>query len=88
MKGINIYPEEIELFLMNSGLVKDCYVYGQEITLSKEVVCIDIVPINNQIKEKDIRNYFNQNLSNIKHPKIINFVEDIYRGNTGKLLRR
>lgn len=87
VRGFNVYPEEVEGCILNSLLVKDCYVYGQIDDLGNEYVCADIVPIHPQVQATGIKKYCGNHLAEYKQPQRIIIRESIKKNLTGKTER-
>lgn len=88
VRGLNVYPEEVEECILNSLLVKECVVYGKIDNLGNEIVCADIIPVNNQINLDEIINYCNIHLTGYKHPKEFHICDTIQKNSTGKIERK
>ena len=84
--GMNIYPEEIEECLMNSGWFSAVRVYGEHHDLLGEVPVADYVPIGD-ISDSLIREYLEIRISKYKIPARYNRVDDIERTYNGKIKR-
>lgn len=87
VRGLNIYPEELESSLLNSSFVRDCVVYGETDSFGDETICVDIVPINSEVTLENIKTYCTLNLSTYKQPTKIKFVNKINKGMSGKTKR-
>lgn len=85
--GFNVYPEEIEAVVMQSGLVENCCVYSNTNLLEDENICIDAVPKNQVITKQQIQEYCRQNLAHYKIPHKINFIDSLEMTSTGKVKR-
>lgn len=87
VRGFNVYPEEVEGCILNSLLVKACFVYGQIDDFGNEYVCADIVPIHPQVKTAEIKKYCSTHLAEYKQPQRIIICESIKKNLTGKTER-
>lgn len=87
VRGFNVYPEEVEGCILNSLLVKDCFVYGQIDDFGNECVCADIVPIHPQVQAAGIKKYCRTHLAEYKQPQRIMICESIKKNLTGKTER-
>jgi len=90
--GVNIYPQEIENLLITHPDVSDVAVIGApDPDLGEKVVAI-IEPANlTQDKDKlaaELNTYCRTKLSSIKLPKQIDFVDELPRTETGKMMKR
>lgn len=82
----NVYPESIEEFLINSGLISDCVVIGKEnIGKGKYLVCYYVASqnVNEELIKKCIFN-----LPIYERPKKFFKVNQLYYNNNGKVNRR
>jgi acyl-CoA synthetase (AMP-forming)/AMP-acid ligase II len=87
--GENIYPREIDEVLYQHPGVKDAATVGVPHELYGEEVKAFVVPHGGaQITEALIIEFCRERLADFKCPKSVEFVEDIPKGPTGKLLKR
>ena len=87
VRGLNVHAEEVEACILNSGLVKDCIVYGGTDSLENEIVCVDMIPMTAQIQTEEIYSYCKEHLANYKQPKRIKMIDTIRKTATGKTER-
>jgi long-chain acyl-CoA synthetase len=87
--GVNVYPAEIENVLVAHESVSEVAVYGMPESLLGEQVCADIVlKQGSWSSEAEIRSFCRQRLSPVKVPTVVNFVDEIPKSPTGKILKR
>jgi long-chain acyl-CoA synthetase len=87
--GVNIYPAEIEGALLELPGVKDCAVFGIPDEDFGEAVCAYIQPMAADAPDpRDILHALGQKLSRFKLPKVIEFVADLPREDSGKIFKR
>ena len=90
--GVNIYPQEVENVLVTHPKVKDAAVIGIPHEEFGEEVRGVVEPYSMQEAgsqlEQELIDFCRQNISKIKCPKRIDFVDDLPRTPTGKLLKR
>jgi len=87
--GENIYPREIDEVLYQHRKVRDAATIGVPHELYGEEVKSFVVPREGQeITEQEIIEFCRERLADFKCPKTVEFVEDIPKGPTGKLLKR
>jgi len=90
-KGINIYPREIEEELMKLEYVKAAAVIGIADPKSGEVP-IAFLELEDELETKpteaDVKKALKAQLANFKLPKTVNFVEELPKTATGKVLKR
>lgn len=87
--GENIYPREIDEVLYQHPKVKDAATIGVPHELYGEEVKSFVVPREGEeITQQEILEFCRERLADFKCPKTVEFVEDIPKGPTGKLLKR
>jgi o-succinylbenzoate---CoA ligase len=85
--GENIFPEEVEIALRSTGLVKDVYVTGLPDDQWGEAVVALYVPENPNITTQMLKDAIENPLSHYKHPKRWLSVGEISRNAQGKVDR-
>lgn len=87
--GYNIYPREVEEVLYEiPGVAQACVVgtpdeeYGQQVT-----AVITRVP-GAELNAAEVERYSRENLASYKIPRIIDFVDELPKGPSGKILKR
>ncbi|MGA1862170.1 fatty acid--CoA ligase [Deferribacter thermophilus] len=89
VKGINVYPREIEELLYQYPGVEAAAVIGIPDEASGEVPVAYVMPQEGAtLNEKDIKNYLKSHLANFKIPKKIYIVNELPMTATGKVLKR
>ena len=90
--GVNIYPQEIENLLIGHPKVADVAVIGAPDEEMGEKVVAVIQPANWADAGEDLRvellAYAKANLSHVKSPRMLDFMEELPRHPTGKLYKR
>jgi long-chain acyl-CoA synthetase len=87
--GENIYPREIEEVVAQHPKVREVAVIGVKDEVRGEVPkAFVIVREGMTLDDKELRSYCRENLANYKIPKHIEFVADLPRTPTGKVLKR
>jgi acyl-CoA synthetase (AMP-forming)/AMP-acid ligase II len=87
--GENIYPREIDEVLYQHPKVKDAVTVGVPHELyGEEVKSFVVLREGEQMAEHEIVEFCRERLADFKCPKSVEFVEDIPKGPTGKLLKR
>ena len=87
--GENIYPREIDEVLYQHPKVKDAATIGVTHELyGEEVKSFVVLRDGQQAAEQELIEFCCDRLADFKCPKSIEFVEDIPKGPTGKLLKR
>ncbi|WP_435335915.1 long-chain-fatty-acid--CoA ligase [Haloarchaeobius sp. TZWWS8] len=88
--GYNVYPREVEEFLYEHEAVADAAVVGIDDERRGETVKALIVPAPGyepgvDVTEDEIREHVLANLAEYKHPRIVEFCEELPRTTTGKV---
>ena len=90
--GVNIYPQELENLLVTHPKVADAAVVGAPDEEMGEKVVAVIQPMNwadaGQALKDELMAFARANISHIKAPKQIDFMEELPRHQTGKLYKR
>jgi len=86
--GYNVYPREVEEVLYNHDEVVEVAVLGVPDPNFGEAVKCFVVVKNNTITEDDLIEYCKQHLAKYKVPSSIEFLEELPKNTTGKILRR
>lgn len=90
--GVNIYPQELENLLVTHPQVADAAVIGApHHEMGEEVVAI-VQPLNwadaGEAFAQELMNFARANLSHVKAPRRVDFMEELPRHATGKLYKR
>ncbi|WP_049926278.1 long-chain-fatty-acid--CoA ligase [Halopiger goleimassiliensis] len=84
--GYNVYPREVEELLFEHEDVADAAVVGVPDARRGETVKAFIVPTPDaEATPEDIREYCLENLAEYKHPREVEFVQELPRTTTGKV---
>lgn len=83
--GEKVLAEEVEAVILNTGLVSDVYVYGQEDRAWGEVVSAIYMPAGPGVTESNLKAALTGQLSPYKHPKQWQAVPQLPRTPQGKL---
>ena len=87
--GENIYPREIDEVLYGHPAVAAAATIGIPDPLyGEEVTAFIVLKDGRKISPEDLINFCRERLADYKCPKSIQFVTDIPKGPTGKLLKR
>lgn len=88
VSGFNVYPNEIEdVVAMHSGVLEVAAI-GIPNEVCGETVKVFIVKKDPSLSEIDIIKHCQENLTNYKVPKIVEFKDELPKSNVGKILRR
>ncbi|SIR87408.1 long-chain-fatty-acid--CoA ligase [Natronorubrum thiooxidans] len=84
--GYNVYPREVEELLFEHEAVADAAVAGIPDERRGETVKAFVVPTPDaDVTEAELKEYCLTNLAEYKHPREIEFVEELPRTTTGKV---
>jgi acyl-CoA synthetase (AMP-forming)/AMP-acid ligase II len=87
--GENIYPREIDEVLYRHPKIKEAATIGVPDPLyGEDVKSFVVVREGESLTERELLDFCSERLASFKCPKSIEFVEDIPKGPTGKLLKR
>ncbi|MDE2362853.1 MAG: acyl-CoA synthetase [Hyphomicrobiales bacterium] len=90
--GVNIYPQELENLLVTHPKVADAAVVGAPDEEMGEKVVAVIQPMNwaeaGEALRNELMQFARENISRVKAPKQIDFMEELPRHQTGKLYKR
>lgn len=86
--GYNVYPREVEEVLYNHEDVVEAAVLGVPDSNLGEAVQCYVVSKNPQLTEDQLINYCTKYLAKYKVPSSIEFLEELPKNTTGKILRR
>lgn len=84
--GYNVYPREVEELLFEHKAVADAAVAGIPDERRGETIKAFIVPVPDaEVSAEEIKEYCLSNLAEYKHPREVEFVEELPRTTTGKV---
>ena len=87
--GANIYPVEIEDVVFRELAVLECAVIGVPDDLyGEKVKAFIVVKEGYALEESVVLDLCRKNLAEYKVPSIVEFVDDLPKGPTGKILKR
>ena len=87
VRGLNVYPKEIEDLLYKYPGIKEAAVVGVEHRHRGEAPVAFVVK-GTDLKEGEVLKYLRQNLASYKVPLKIIFKENLPKNTTGKILKR
>ncbi|MDC3413740.1 fatty acid--CoA ligase family protein [Aquibacillus sp. 3ASR75-11] len=86
--GYNVYPREVEEVLYSHPDISEVAVVGLPDADTGEAVAGYIVTKNNALTEQDLKAFCQERLAKYKVPQKIEFLEELPKNTTGKILRR
>jgi long-chain acyl-CoA synthetase len=88
VSGFNVYPNEIENVIVEMPGILEAAAIGVPNERSGEIVKIFAVRTDDNITEKDVKDFCRDKLTGYKRPRIVEFRDDLPKTNVGKILRR
>jgi len=88
VSGFNVYPNEVEDVIASYSKVLEVAVIGLPDEKSTEIVKAFVVKKDMSLTEAEIKTYCEENLTNYKRPRFIEFRTELPKSNVGKILRR
>jgi long-chain acyl-CoA synthetase len=87
--GVNIYPSEIELVLIEMPGVRDCAVFGIPDEEYGEQICAHVEPQpGTAIDAAAVRAFLGQRIARYKVPKVVELAAALPREDSGKIFKR
>lgn len=86
--GLNVYAREVEEVLYNHPSIVEAAVIGVSDEEYGEAVKAFVVRSDNQLTEESVIQYCRDSLAHFKRPKYVEFVTELPKNSTGKILRR
>lgn len=86
--GYNVYPREVEEVLYNHPDIVEAAVVGVPDPEQGEAVLCYVVRKNDRLTEENLLAYCREHLAKYKLPSKIEFIEELPKNTTGKILRR
>jgi long-chain acyl-CoA synthetase len=87
--GFNVYPREVEEVLYAHPDVVEAAVIGvPHSSHGEEVKAIVVTAPGKTLTDEDVIEYCKQNLAAYKYPRIVEFLDALPKGPTGKILKR
>ncbi len=87
--GYNVYPREIEEVLYGHPAVLECAVVGMpHPDLGEEVAAVIVLRPGISATPEELRDYVKERVAPYKYPRVVQFVQELPKTNTGKTLKR
>lgn len=87
--GYNVYPREIEEILYAHPLIREAAVIGvPDERLGEEIAAIIALHPGASLDPAELREWLEEKLATYKIPRIYQFIDELPRGSTGKILKR
>jgi len=89
VRGLNVYPSEIERVLLQHPKISEACVIGVGDYFKGEVPkAFIVVKKGEQLKEKEVLDFLKTKIASYKIPKYIEFIDFLPKSSTGKILKR
>ena len=88
VSGFNVYPNEIEEYIVTHEDVLECAAIGVADEKSGEAIKVFVVKKNPSLTEEALKAHCRDGLTGYKVPKFFEFRDDLPKTNVGKILRR
>ena len=88
VSGFNVYPNEIEDVIAMMPGVLEVAAVGVPDEKSGEAVKVVIVRKDPNLTAEQVKAFCRENLTGYKHPKVVEFRNELPKSNVGKILRR
>ena len=87
--GENVFPQEVEELLGRHDAVADAAVFGvEDEEFGQRLKAVVVKRDGGQLDEDDVKGYVKKHLARYKVPREVEFVDDLPRNATGKVLKR
>ena len=89
VSGMNVYPREIEEVIYTDPRIKEAAVVGADDPLRGEcVVAYVVLQDDADLNARDLLRYLKTRLASYKVPRNVNFVDELPKNGSGKILKR
>lgn len=87
--GFNVYPREVEEVLFAHPAISEAAVIGvPDPDFGEEVQAFVVIKEDAQVTEEQLKQFCTQKLAKYKVPAVIEFLDELPKNTTGKILRR
>jgi len=86
--GENVFPQEVEDLLARHSGVGDVAVVGVDDERFGQALKAFVVARGNGLSERAVQDYVKENLARFKVPREVEFIDELPRNATGKVLKR
>jgi long-chain acyl-CoA synthetase len=84
--GLNVYPAEVENFLLSHDNIMEAAVLGVDDEMRGKVLSAFVVKrADSDISEKDVIKFLRENVADYKVPKIVSFIDSLPMVGPGKI---
>jgi fatty-acyl-CoA synthase len=87
--GENVFPQEVEELLQGHDSVEEVAVFGvDDEEFGQRLKAVVVKKKGKKITEKEVKSYVKTNLAGFKVPRDVEFISELPRNATGKILKR
>jgi fatty-acyl-CoA synthase len=87
--GENVFPQEVEELLGSHDSIKEAAVFGvDDEKFGQRLKAVIVTKGGKKVSEDEIKKYVKSNLAGYKVPRDIEFIDELPRTSTGKVLKR
>ncbi len=87
--GYNVYPREVEEVLYGHPAIAECAVIGvPDPALGEEVKAVIVLKTGQNATEDEIKAYCRERIASNKYPRVYEFMDELPKNATGKILKR
>jgi acyl-CoA synthetase (AMP-forming)/AMP-acid ligase II len=87
--GENVFPQEVEDLLSGHESISEAAVFGiDDEEFGQRLKAVVVTKGSKQLSEDDVKKFVKSNLAGYKVPKEVEFIDELPRTSTGKVLKR
>jgi fatty-acyl-CoA synthase len=87
--GENVFPAEVEELLARHDAVEEVAVFGvEDEDMGQRLKAVVVTRKGQDVTEKEVKDYVKSNLAGYKVPREVEFIDELPRNATGKVLKR
>ncbi len=87
--GENVFPQEVEDLLSSHDSIKEAAVFGvDDEKFGQRLKAVVVTKGSKKISEDEVQKYVKSNLAGFKVPRDVEFIDELPRTSTGKVLKR
>ena len=87
--GENVFPQEVEDLLSSHDSIAEAAVFGvDDEKFGQRLKAVVVTKGSKKISEDEVKKYVKSNLAGYKVPRDVEFVDELPRTSTGKVLKR
>jgi len=87
--GYNVYPREVEEVLYTHEAIREAAVLGiPDEMYGEEVRAVISLKDGCELSAEDVISYCQEHLAAYKYPRVVDIIEELPKGSTGKILKR